>query len=171
MVEDISRLESDFGISIAGIIGMDVLSKSSFRLDYDMGQIEFGEISHDGVPVHFDERAGIAVANVNIGDRSARMLVDTGAEFVVLLGGNFGELEGLTFRSTSQSGVSAADKKMRLEYFSVPDISLGGKHFNDATAYFVPGSADPVFDGLLGVRALGFRILSYDRTCETIYLQ
>ena len=171
MVKDLSRLESDFGISIAGIIGMDVLSKSNFRLDYDTGEIEFGDISHEGVPVQFDERAGIAVANVTIAGRPVRMLVDTGSEFVVLLGGNFGDAPWLTLRNSAQSGASVADQKVRLQKFSAPDISLGGKHFSKGTAYFVPGSADPVFDGLLGIRALGFRSLSYDRACGTIYLQ
>jgi len=38
-------------------------------------------------------------------------------------------------------------------------------------AYLVPGSADPAFDGLLGVRALGFRSLSYDQATGTLFLQ
>jgi predicted aspartyl protease len=171
LVKDLSRLEHDIGIPIAGIIGMDVLSKSNFRLDYEMREIEFGDVSHEGVPVHFDARAGIAVADVKLGGKSVRMLVDTGSELVVLLGGNFGEAGWLALRNTSQSGVSLADQKMRVQEFSAPDIILGGQHFSKDTAYFVPGSADPVFDGLLGVRALGFCSLSYDRSFGTIYLQ
>ncbi len=97
------------GVPIAGIIGMDVLSKSNFRLDYDLSEIEFGDILHEGVAVRFDSRAGIAVANVRIAGKPARMLVDTGAEFVALLGGNFGEAGWLGLRNISQSGVSLAD--------------------------------------------------------------
>ncbi len=171
LVKDLSLMESDLGIPIAGIIGMDVLSRSNFRLDYDKREIEFGDISHQGVPVHFDERAGIAVANVSIAGKPLRMLVDTGSESVVLLGGNFGEVGWLPLRNTPQSGASLADKKMRIQEFPAPDIRLGGRHFSKETAYFVPGSGDPVFDGLLGVRALGFRSLSYDRALETIYLE
>jgi hypothetical protein len=171
LVNDLSRLENDMGISIAGIIGMDVLSKSDFRLDYDKKEIEFGDVSHEGLPVRFDARAGIAVADVRLGGKSLRMLVDTGSEHVVILGGNFVETGWLALRNASQSGVSVADQEMRIQEFSAPDINLGGQHFSTDTAYFVPGSADPVFDGLLGVRALGFRSLSYDRACGTIYLQ
>lgn len=169
--QDLSRLESDFGIPIAGIIGMDVLSKSSFRMDYEMSEVEFGDISHEGVPVQFDERAGIAVANVTVAGKPLRLLVDTGSQFVVLLGGNFEDAAWPALRNTAQSGVSVADNKVRLQKFSAPDISLGGKHFSNGTAYIVPGSADPVFDGLLGVRALGFRSVSYDRACGMIYLK
>jgi hypothetical protein len=55
--------------------------------------------------------------------------------------------------------------------FSAPDIILGGQHFSNERAYLVPGSADPLFDGLLGIRALGLRSFSYDQACETIYLE
>jgi len=170
-VQDLSRLERDFGIPIAGIVGMDVLSQSSFRLDYDKREIEFGEVSPSGIPVHFNARAGIAVAEMNIEGKEARVLVDTGSDRVVLFGGNFVEAGWLTLRNTSQSGASLADQEMRIQVFSAAEIILGGRHFSDVRAYFVPGSADPEFDGLLGLRALGFRDLSYDRANGTIYLQ
>ena len=169
--QDLSRLERDFGIPIAGIVGMDVLSQSSFRLDYDKREIEFGEVSPSGIPVHFNARAGIAVAEMNIEGKEARVLVDTGSDRVVLFGGNFVEAGWLTLRNTSQSGASLADQEMRIQVFSAAEIILGGRHFSDVRAYFVPGSADPEFDGLLGLRALGFRDLSYDRANGTIYLQ
>jgi hypothetical protein len=170
-VQDLSRLERDLGIRIAGVIGLDVLSRSSFRLDYDKREIEFGVISHVGIPAHFDAFAGIAVAEVRIEGRTARMLVDTGTDRVVLLGGNFAELGWLALRNTSQTGRSLLARKMPVQVFSAPDIILGEQHFSNERAYLVPGSTDPLFDGLLGVRALGFRGLSYDQACGTIYLQ
>lgn len=170
-VRDLSRLESDLGISIAGIIGLDVLSKSSFHLDYDKREIEFGEASREGIPVHFDARAGIAVAVASIEGKEARFLVDTGSDVVVLLGGNFADAGWLALRDTSQSGASLVDQKMNVQVFSAAEIILGGQRFGVHRAYFLPGRADPVFDGLLGVRALGFRSLSFDQASSTIYLQ
>jgi hypothetical protein len=170
-VQDFSRLERDLGIPIAGIIGLDVLSKSSFRLDYDKRELEFGNISRVGIPVPFDASAGIAVADVRIQGRAARMLVDTGTDRVVLLGGNFADLGWLALRNTSQSGRSLVDREMPVQVFSAPDIILGEQHFSNERAYVVPGSKDPVFDGLLGLRALGFRGLSYDQARGTLYLQ
>jgi len=170
-VQNLSRLERDLGIPIAGIVGMDVLSKSSFRLDYDKRDIEFGDVARVGIPVRFDASTGIAVAEVSIEGKRARILVDTGSNRVVLFGGNFSEAGWLTLRKTSQSGASLADPGMQIEVFSAPDIVFGGRHFSDDRAYFVPGNADPAFDGLLGVRALGFRSLSYDQPSGTIFLQ
>ena len=170
-VQNLSQLERDLGIPVAGIIGMDVLSKCSFHLDYDKRQIEFGDISDEGIPVRLDASAGIAVAVVRLGDRAVRMLVDTGSDRMVLLGGNFAEVGWLALRNTSLSGTSVVDQEMRVQEFSASDIILGGQHFSKDKAFLVPGSADPVFDGLLGVRALGFRGLSYDQVRGTIYLQ
>jgi Aspartyl protease len=170
-VQDLSRLERDLGIPIAGIIGLDVLSKSSFRLDYEKREIEFGDISHVGIAVPFDARAGLAVAEVRIEGQAARMLVDTGSDRVVLLGGNFPDLGWLALRNTSQTGRSLVNREMPVQVFSAPNILLGKQHFSKERAYLVPGSTDPLFDGLLGVRALGFRGLSYKQACGAIYLQ
>jgi hypothetical protein len=170
-VQDLSRLARDLGVPIAGILGLDVLSKSSFRLDYDKKEIEFGDVSREGIPVHVDARAGLAVAEVRIEGKQARVLVDTGTDRIVLFGGNFAEAGWLALRNTSQSGASLVDQKMYVQVFFAADIVLGGQHFSEDRAYFVPGSADPVFDGLLGVRALGFRAVSYDQARGTIYLQ
>jgi hypothetical protein len=169
-VQDLSRLARDLGVPIAGILGLDVLSKSSFRLDYDKKEIEFGDVSREGIPVHVDARAGLAVAEVRIEGKQARVLVDTGADRIVLFGGNFREAGWLALRNTSQSGRSLVDQKMPVQVFSAPDIVLGEQHFSNERAYLVPGSTDPLFDGLLGVRALGFRSVSFDQAGETIYL-
>ena len=170
-VQDLSRLARDLGVPIAGILGLDVLSKSSFRLDYDKKEIEFGDVSREGIPVHVDARVGLAVAEVRIEGKQARVLVDTGSDRIVLFGGNFAEAGWLALRNTSQSGASLVDQKMYVQVFFAADIVLGGQHFSEDRAYFVPGSTDPEFDGLLGVRALGFRAVSYDQARGTIYLQ
>jgi hypothetical protein len=60
---------------------------------------------------------------------------------------------------------------MRVGQFFASDIVLAGQHFRKNKAYFIPGSKDSAFDGLLGVRAFGFRAVSYDHTKRTLYLQ
>jgi hypothetical protein len=48
---------------------------------------------------------------------------------------------------------------------------FGGKHFTVEKAYFIPNGSHPAFDGILGVRALGFRAIAYDQARAEIYLQ
>ncbi len=170
-VQDLSRLERDLGISIAAIIGLDVLSKSSFRLDYQKQEIEFGEVSDQGIPVSFDERSGTAVALVSLEGMPARLLVDTGSDRVAVLGRNLAQAQRLALRATAQRGSSIADQNMEVQIFFAPDIVFGGKHFILEKAYFIPGGSHPGFDGILGVRALGFRAIAYDQARAAIYLQ
>jgi hypothetical protein len=170
-VQDLSRIERDMGEHVAAIIGLDVLSKCNFRLDYDKAEIEFDRPSSGGIPVHFDPRSGLAVAQVGLGSKTLRMLVDTGSNNFVLLGGNFADTGWVALRNTALSAASVAEQGVRVQEFSAPDIVLGGAHFSQSRAYLVPDRADPVFDGFLGVRALGFRALSFDQPSGTIYLQ
>jgi predicted aspartyl protease len=170
-VEDLSGFEREIGIPIAAIIGLDVLSKSSFRLDYDKKQIEFGDVSDSGIAVPFDERTGTAVARVSLEGKPMRLLVDTGSDKVALLGGNLADTERLGIRSTTQRGSGLADHNAPVRVLLAPDVVLEGQHFTPEKVYFIPGSADPAFDGILGVRALGFRAVAYDQARAAIYLQ
>lgn len=169
-VENLSHLEVELGIPVAGILGLDVLSKSNFRMDFDKAVIEFGGFGPAGIPVQIDTLSAMAVAKVKIGGRTTRMLVDTGTDRVVLFGGNFADVSWLAPRSTSQRGRSMMNREMPVQVFSAPDIVLGERHFSKERAYLVPGSADPAFDGLLGVRALGFHGVSYELSCGTLFL-
>ena len=170
-VQDLSRLERDLGIPVAGILGLDVLSKSSFRLDYQKKELEFGDVSDEGIAVSFDERTGIAVALVSLEGIPARLLVDTGSDRVAVLGGNLGETKRLALRATAQRGSSIADQGMEVQVFFAPELVFGGKHFSVGKAYFIPGGSYPAFDGIMGVRALGFRAIAYDQAHAAIYLQ
>ena len=170
-VQDLSRLERDLGLSVAGIIGLDVLSKSSFRLDYEKRQLEFGQVSDEGVPVSFDAHTGTAVALAKIEGIPARLLVDTGSDRVAVLARNLPEMKRLALRTTRQRGSSVADQGVEVQVFFAPDIAFGGKHFALEKAYFIPDASYPAFDGILGVRALGFRAIAYDQGRAAIFLQ
>jgi Aspartyl protease len=111
------------------------------------------------------------VVEVRVEGKETRFLLDTGTDRVVLFGGNFPDTGWLNLQNTSQTGANRVSQEVDLQVFSAAEIMIGGQHFSDERAYFVPGSTDSLFDGLLGVRALGFRALSYDQARETFYLQ
>lgn len=170
-VQDLSRLERDFGIPIAAIVGMDVLSKESFRLDYAAQQIEFGNVSGQGVPVAFDLRIGVALADVQLNGRSARMVLDTGSEEVVLFGGNFPGHFLATLHPAFLRGSSLSAQPLPVRELSILDIRIANQYFQANKAYLLPDSSDPVFDGLLGVRAVRCRAIEYDKDHRLMYLQ
>jgi predicted aspartyl protease len=170
-VKSLAQLERDLAIPVAGIIGMDVLSQSDFRLDYEKREIDFGVPKDEGIPVAFDAHNGIAIADVTLEGRKVRMLVDTGSDQVSLLGGNLaGPLE-FSLRAAAQSGSTVAENGMRVQEFAAHDIELAGQHFRREKAYLLANGSDPAFDGLLGVRALGFRGISFNQSQSVLYLE
>jgi hypothetical protein len=162
-LSDLSGLEKDLGIPIAGVIGLDVLAKASFRLDYQKKRIEFGKFTPGGIAVSLPVGSGIAVAQVTWGGIPVRMMVDTGSDQLVLLG----KQPPLSTRSTVAASVT---DKLSVQELPSAEIVLAGKKFSRAKAYWVPGSDASDFDGLLGVRALGFRSFSFDSEHRTIHL-
>jgi len=162
-VSDLSALEKDLGIPIAGVIGLDVLSKASFRLDYQKKSIEFGKFTPGGLAVSLPVGSGIAVAQVSWGGIPVRMMVDTGSDQLVLLG-----KQPPHFTGTAEA--ASVTNKLSVQELPPAEIVLAGKKFSRAKAYWVPGSDASNFDGLLGVRALGFRSISFDSEHRTIHL-
>jgi hypothetical protein len=50
-VMDLSQWEKDLGAEIAGLIGMDVLGRTNFRLDYEKRELQFGGEAEEGIAV------------------------------------------------------------------------------------------------------------------------
>ena len=168
LVTDLSPVERDLNIPIAGILGMDVLGKTSFRLDYVNQWIEFGEIVPAGIPVSLSTRADLPIAEIKINGKPLRLLVDTGSDRLVFFGATpAAELSPNTANSLLQGNSVASPVPVRA--VSPLDFELNGERFHQ-NAYFVPDSEEPLFDGLLSVRSLGIRVLSLDANRRVVYL-
>lgn len=168
LVTDLSPLERDLSIPIAGILGMDVLGRNSFRLDYESHLIEFGEFAPLGIPVDLSTQAGLPIAEIKIGGKFLRLVVDTGAERLVFFGArSAAEFSPVAANSALRGASVAATVPVRA--VSPLEFELNGERFRQ-DAYFVPGGEEPLFDGLLSVRALGIRELSLDANHRVVYL-
>lgn len=169
LVADLSTVERDLKLPIAGIVGLDVLGRTSFRLDYENQVLEFGGVSGDGIAVEFSGPENLPIAKVSINGREFRLLVDTGAERLVLFGNQPGaELVTASNRSSQTGNGVAGEVPIR----ALPSLELdwSGEHFRK-DAILISGRREPLFDGLLSVRALGFRALAFDARSQVIYLQ
>jgi len=168
LVTDLSAVERDLNLPIAGILGMDVLGKSSFRLDYGNQMMEFGEVAPVGIPVNLSTRADLPIAEINVGGKLLHLLVDTGSDRLVFFGArSAAELSPNAANGLLQGNSVASAVPVRAA--STLEFELNGQHFRQ-NAYFVPGSEEPLFDGLLSVRSLGIRVLSLDANRRVVYL-
>lgn len=168
LVTDLSPVERDLNLPIAGILGMDVLGRTSFRLDYGRHLIEFCEIAPSGIPVDLSPRTNLPIAEIKIGGEILHLVVDTGSDHLVFFGAkSAAEFSPAAAKSPLQGKSVAAIVPVRA--VSPLEFEMSGKRFHQ-DAYFVPDSEEPLFDGLLSVHALGIRVLSLDANRRVVYL-
>jgi predicted aspartyl protease len=169
LVTDLSAVEHHWNLPIAGILGLDVLGKRSFRLDYQNQRLEFGEVSGEGIAVDFSGQQGLAITQVNIQGKPFRLLVDTGAERLVLFGNKPAAkmTNAVNRKELPGNGVAGAVPARAL---TALEFNWNGQRFRKDVV-LIADRQEPLFDGLLSVRALGFRALAFDAESQTVYLQ
>jgi hypothetical protein len=168
LVTDLSAAERELGVPIAGILGMDVLGKNSFRLDYRNHLLEFGDVIPEGIPVVLSTSMDLPIVEVIVEGRVLHLLVDTGSERLVFFA-NMGVREfSLDASNELVPGRSIAGTVPGRTVSSLV-LEVDGKRFRQE-AVLVPSGDASLFDGLLSVRSLGIRVLSLDANRRVVYL-
>jgi predicted aspartyl protease len=165
-VMNLSQLEKSLGIQVAGLIGMDVLGRASFRLDYEKRELHFGSVADEGIEVPYDDSTSLALAEVTLQGKHVRMIVDTGSDLVVVYGSDWNMVDPAQ-RASEGTSVAEQVPAWRIAH---PELALGGKQFRGMRTYYVPSTTKTGYDGFLGVRALKLRGISFNRDSKTMYL-
>jgi predicted aspartyl protease len=166
-VMDLSQWEKNIGIELAGILGMDVLGRASFRLDYEKKELIFGTVGEEGIAVGYNPMTGLALAEAIVQGRRVRLIVDTGSDLVVVYGENWGDSPRAVI--ATRDGRSVAGQVAARPILK-PEMELGGKQFHGLRTYCVPSAAGAGYDGFFGVRALKLRGITFDRESQTVRL-
>jgi predicted aspartyl protease len=167
-VMDLSQLEKRLGMHVAGLIGMDVLGRSSFCLDYQAKELRFGDAEEQGIGVPYDQSTGLALAEATLQGRRVRLIVDTGSDLVVVYGGDWSKED--TVRPVSESEGTSVAEQVAARQIANAELAFGGKEFRVMRAYYIPSATKVTYDGFFGVRALKLRGISFDRESQTMYL-
>lgn len=169
-VMDLSEWEKNLGVEVAGLLGMDVLGRTSFRLDYSQKELLFGAVNdrEQGIPVQFSGSASLALADAKLQGRNVRLIVDTGSDVVVVFGRTWEE-PSLISQPWAQEGTSVAEQ-VAARPIANPEMEIAGKQFHGPRTYCVPTAKGTGYDGFIGVRALKLRGISFDRQSQTLYL-
>lgn len=169
LVADLAGVEQTWRLRIAGILGLDILGKLSFRLDYEHRVLTFGEVTGEGIPIGLSTRLNLPIAEVKLNGRSVRLLVDTGSDHLVVFGKQVGGVRflntiGESLTGTSITGTAPVRAAPSLEF------EWNGERFKQ-NAVIVPDREEPLFDGLLSVHSMRFRTLAMDANTHIVYLQ
>ena len=168
-VMDLSWWEKGLGVEVAGLVGMDVLGRTSFRLDYEKKELQFGTAGDEGMAVGYDRFSGLALADARLQGRAVRLIVDTGSDLVVVYGDNWEPAGSVSQASRSPEGTSVAEQ-VAARKIEKAEMELGGKQFRGMRTYCVPSARAIGYDGFVGVRALKLRGIAFDRERQILYL-
>ncbi|HEX3321332.1 MAG TPA: pepsin/retropepsin-like aspartic protease family protein [Terriglobales bacterium] len=163
---DLSQISKALGTRIGAVIGLDLLGKQSFNLDYRHRRIAFRADSAGMDAVHFEvgeEASGkYIVIPVESEGQKLKVLLDTGTKDLMLFKNRVhGMVNALPTRAVSNLNAGGEDHLSEVE---LPSLSMGPLTRQKQKAYLwtFTEDRDRGFDGLLGPAALGVAIIRFD---------
>ncbi len=149
---------------VDAIMGLDVLSRTSFSIDYREQQLALGPVRAGEVNVSLGFTFPFATVNVDLGGQAFRLIADTGSRRLVLFEHRLGpRLPDLAARGYVQ--LYDAGGKYRLKRVALPRLTVGGSAMEGVEGFVSGASMDGYpagIDGVLGIRALASRRVDFD---------
>jgi predicted aspartyl protease len=162
LVEDLSFLQKALGIKVHAIVGLDVLRKSSFTINYKTKEILFGSPESLTYSVPFETDTPVVTVRMGFHDRRLRMVVDSGGPDLTLFRSRVSEAAGLQALGTET--VADAGGRFQRTKIRIAELHIGKETVGTQTAFLVDDRKDEGddFDGVLGLGGLQFWRVAFD---------
>jgi predicted aspartyl protease len=162
LAQDLSRFQKILGHKVDGIIGLDVLRKSSFAIDYRTREMIFGPIVPLTFSAPFDTEVPIVTIRARLQNRQLRLVVDTGAPDLMLFQSRVPE--AITLQLLGMETVSDVSGTFQRRKVRIPHAYFGKESIGTQFAFVLDDHKDEGddFDGVLGVRGLQFHKIALD---------
>jgi aspartyl protease len=163
LVQDLSSLEKTLGRRIDATIGLDVLGKNSFSINYRTKRLRFGPVERSRSTVSFETGQPLVTVEVRLHGRPVRLLVDTGAAALLLFQSRFkDQISPLAGKAARANDVGGGD--FQLQPVLIQDMRMGKEELGPQAGFVVADQRDEGrdFDGLLSMRGLHLEKIGFD---------
>jgi predicted aspartyl protease len=153
LTQDLSYMQKAVGYKVDAIIGLDVLRRSSFTINYRTKEILFGPVEGLTFSAPFDADVPVVTIRTRLQNHELRLVVDTGSPDVMLFESRMSDSAGLQTLGTQET-VNAGGT-LRLRKVWIPDVYLGQERIGGQAAFIVNDHKDDGdnCDGVLGMKA------------------
>jgi hypothetical protein len=160
-VGSLSYLE---GVRIDAIVGLDVLARRNFSIDYRTRVLSFAPEGREDAVAPLEIVWPFVTVRMTIAGEQVRLLVDTGSRDLVLFKSRMpAVLSGAPWRGDKT--VQYASGAARLQRLELRQAGLGAHVWDKLPAWAldrVPNGYPPSIDGVLGVLSLGCQRVQFD---------
>jgi predicted aspartyl protease len=160
-VGDLSYLR---GVQVDAIVGLDVLARSSFSIDYRTHRLRFAPEGREESVAPLELAWPFLTVRMTVGGQEVRLILDTGSPDLVL----FKTRMPAALSNSPWKGdktVQYAAGPARLRRLDLRQASLGSHTWDKLTAWSLDRPLDGYptsIDGVLGVGALGCQRVAFD---------
>jgi predicted aspartyl protease len=164
---NLGPIEQALGTRIDAVIGLDLLARQNFSIDYRRKKLVFGNGADSAGAITFEmkhEAGGTYILiPFDTGGEKLQMLLDTGTKDLMLFERRLrGALQKLSVRGQDFNlNAGGQDRLTEVEIQSV-NVGLISRRRQKAYVWMTPEDGLRNFDGLLGPAALGATVVAFD---------
>jgi len=160
-IGDLSYLQSG---RIDAIVGLDVLARQSFTIDYKACRLSFGPADREQIVVPLEVVWPFLTVRLLISGQPVHLLVDTGSRDLVLFKSRM-PAALLPVPWKGDKVIQHASGLAHLLRYDLRQVTLGGQSWERLQGFVLDASMasyPPGIDGVLGVRAMGASRVRFD---------
>ena len=157
VVLDLTSPQDALSVRIDAVVGIDVLSRASFIVDYEGRKLIWGPLEAFADPVSCDPHFPYPTVLLQIGARTLQVYVDTGTQELAVFENRTGSIPGT--RVVGEESHATLKGHVVVKTVEFQELSLGTTHWARREGYLMEGS---VIDGTMGPKWLGAKRIGFD---------